>query len=407
MKINLPNVLLFISLTCAISSCNTINNLRESKKEMITFHKGNFKFDYINNQIVLKTEFSDNVKRNLLLDLGAPISVIFMDSSFTEIVTPDTKHSKGRSTMSADKTKLKREYLHWGKIKTDLFEIENSFLSSMERHDQFACNKINGVWGANIFSPDFKGQRNKIIVIRMQDSTIAVMDSLPEMRQWIKMETDFTLLSHIKLKATVGGKPTSLYFDTGFAGSIIMSRKAYEELQSDAELLYNKQITYGYIISSLSGSQIDTAYTIKCPVILGNNISIDNTTLISTKSIALNAIGMENISRFNILVDYQKNELYLQPNPNYQPPQETFFICKGFKARNMDNNNILVINLEVNSPAEKAGIKIGDQILSINNIEADKGDNCEVVRLLSEIDGKSTRNEVTIKRDNEILKFRL
>ncbi len=73
----------------------------------------------------------------------------------------------------------------------------------------------------------------------------------------------------------------------------------------------------------------------------------------------------------------------------------------------MNENHILIINMEVNGLAEKSGLKVGDQILSINNIEAGKGDNCEVVRLFGEIDGKSTQNEVTVKRDNEILKFKL
>jgi C-terminal processing protease CtpA/Prc len=73
----------------------------------------------------------------------------------------------------------------------------------------------------------------------------------------------------------------------------------------------------------------------------------------------------------------------------------------------MDENIIMVINMEVDGPAEKAGLKVGDQILSINNIKADEEDNCEVVKLFSEIYGNSTHNEVTVKRGNEILKFKL
>ncbi|MHC1774918.1 MAG: PDZ domain-containing protein [Lentimicrobium sp.] len=407
MKLKLLNTAFLISLIGTLISCNAVKNLRESKKEVITFHNGYHKFTYIDNQIILITTFSDSVERRLLLDLGAPISVIFIDSSLANLASSEKLKSISGHVISADGTKMKRENLHWGRINTSLFEIENSYMSSMERSDPFACKKLNGIWGANIFSPDFKGRRNKIIHIRMQDSTIAILDSLPEMSSWFKMNADFTMLSHIKVKSTIESYPTYLYFDTGFGGSILMSEGDFKEVKKSNYVSNDQKITYGYIMSYLSGSQIDTLYSNKFLVELENNITIDNATVLSAQSKILNAMGMEIISRYNILINYQRNELYLQPNPNYQPPPKTFFMCKGFKARNMNDNHILVINMEVNGPAEKAGLKVGDQILSINNIEADKGDNCEVVRLFGDIDGKSTQNDVVVKRNNEILKFKL
>ncbi|NTW26385.1 MAG: PDZ domain-containing protein, partial [Lentimicrobium sp.] len=65
------------------------------------------------------------------------------------------------------------------------------------------------------------------------------------------------------------------------------------------------------------------------------------------------------------------------------------------------------INLTVNGLAEKAGLKVGDQIISIDNIKANEGDNCEVVRLISELDGKSMQHNLIIKRGTETLSFQL
>jgi len=378
-----------------------------ANNERLTFNNGTYKFNYIENQILIYTEFSDQISRNFILDLGAPTGVVFMDSSLAHIITDKKSIPSINNTQSATGAKMKHKYIPWGTIKTNWFTLENSFMSSLDRPDPFACNKISGIWGADLFSPNFKGLGNKILLIQMQDSMVSILDSLPNIDKWICIESDFSIMSYIKIKASIDGKLMYFYFDTGFSGSMILTRETYNAMHKDTNKLYDEKMIYGYITNSLSGTQIDTAYSGISALNLSNGLLTDSITWLSTKSLIVNALGMEYIRRFNVLVDYQGRKLYLQPNPNYRKSQKTFFQSKGFKARNMDGNTILVINMEVNGPAEKAGLKVGDQILSINNMDADKRDNCEVVRMISEIDGKSTQNEVTIKRGNEIMKFTL
>jgi len=390
-----------------LQSCQINNIINNSNKENLILKPGFHKFIYEDNQIIIKTEFTDNIERNFLLDLGAPINTIFMDSSMKKIIENSKPiQSLGRSS-SADGISIKREYLPWGNLKTNLFELENSFVSSMIRPDPFACSKLSGMWGSEIFASGYKSKKNKILLILMQDSTVAVLDSLPSLENWTKIITSFTVFSHIHVKYKIGEKKAKFIFDTGFGGSIIMNRETYLTAQREPNSFIDQNQIYGYITNTLTGTQMDTAYRGSFIMDLGNGIISDSTVVISTSAVNVNAIGMEFIKRFNVLVDYKKNALYLQPNPNYQHPKKTFFMYKGFKARNMNDNNILVINLEVDGQAEKAGLKVGDQILSINNIKANEGDNCEVVKLISEIDGNSTQNEVTVKRGNEIMKFTL
>ncbi|MBK6344967.1 MAG: PDZ domain-containing protein [Bacteroidales bacterium] len=75
------------------------------------------------------------------------------------------------------------------------------------------------------------------------------------------------------------------------------------------------------------------------------------------------------------------------------------------KPNNSIADGFRIMNLYVNSIAEKAGLKIGDEIISINNIRIDEGDPCEIERIYSRLDGNKVDNEIIVKRGEEILKF--
>jgi hypothetical protein len=402
------NYLAFLAISATfLNGCGFIQTLNGLSREQLNIENQSIQFSYIDNQILIDTEFPHGSKRLFLLDLGSPVNVVFKDSSLVNMEGVVNNNKFSRRSGSADGNHMKREFIKWGNLRTSSFELENSFLSTFERPDPYACNKISGIWGASLFTDHSKGKNNKILIINMQDSTAAFLDTLPSLENWILIESNFTYMSHIKLYASIGEKKTSFYFDTGFSGSIIMSSDTYNATFMGNENFKDEKKIYGYITNSLSGTQIDSANQCSFSLNLSKDLTVDSVAVLSTKSIDLNALGMEFIRRFNVLVDYKKKQLYLQPNPNYRPPKMTFFISKGFKARVMNDNKILIINMDLNGLAEQAGLKIGDQILSINNIETDTGDNCEVVRLFAEIDGKPTGNKVTIKRNNEILNFEL
>jgi hypothetical protein len=95
----------------------------------------------------------------------------------------------------------------------------------------------------------------------------------------------------------------------------------------------------------------------------------------------VNAMGMDLIKRFNILVDYQKQNLYLQPNPAYFKPKKNIFQLSGFKARSPGNKELIVVNMVAGSLAEKAGMKIVQQYNRpvLNRTEKEKGAYSEII----------------------------
>ena len=407
MKIKSIHIFLILVILASISGCQIIKILNASRDENVTFVYTPIKFQLSGNQIILETRLQSNDKSNFLLDLGSPISIIFIDSTASEHSYGKSISNKKQKATSADGKRLMREYLDWGTITTNWFKIENSVLSTIYRNDPFDCNNLGGIWGADIFAQDIKGKRNKILLIKMQDSTLRILDKLPPLENWTKLNTRFNMLSHIKILTSVNKNKTKVFFDTGFSGSLILKNSVFRDIQSqDKKSISNTQIVYGHLHSSLAGSAApDTAYTGIMNLQLGPGLQIDSVQVVTTPNMIVNAMGMDLIKRFNILVDYQKQNLYLQPNPAYFQSKKNIFQLSGFKARSFENKELIVVNMVAGSPAEKVGLKIGDQIVSINNIRVDEINPCETYRTFEELSCESTGNVIIVKREGEIFKF--
>ena len=401
-KINLICLLLVAYFT---TSCNVFKYVRHLQKENTQFNSGYHEFLYVENQIILETDFMDGKQRNLLFDLGSPTNIIFLDTTFSSLIENQKPIYSLSKVKSADGITQKQKYYQFGMLKNNSFSIENSIILSVLRPDLNACTKINGILGAGNFQPSFKGKNNKIVIIRMQDSTLAILDTLPSLDNWIPIEARFIKLSHIKIAITIDGEKYWFYFDTGLSRSIVMTRETYKNTTGRQETPILERKVYGYIANTLSGPRYDTAITRTINLSLGNGLMADSIPAISIEAVNLNVVGMEFISKYNVMVDYQNKKLYMQANPNYKHPDHSFFITKGFKVLNTKNEEILIMNLTMNSPAEKAGLRIGDQLIKINNTKANQGANCETLKVFNKIDGNGSDNEITIKRGDETLKF--
>ena len=74
-------------------------------------------------------------------------------------------------------------------------------------------------------------------------------------------------------------------------------------------------------------------------------------------------LGARIIHRFNIILDYAKNSIYLKPNGNYKNAFE--FPLKGFALEN-ENGKMKVHYVIKDSDAYAKGIREGDQLLTID-----------------------------------------
>lgn len=74
-------------------------------------------------------------------------------------------------------------------------------------------------------------------------------------------------------------------------------------------------------------------------------------------------IGNDVLRRFNIILNYEKREIYLLPNSHFNEPFD--YSYSGLELYLIDNV-IMVGDVAKGSPAEEAGVKEGDVVIAVN-----------------------------------------
>jgi len=74
-------------------------------------------------------------------------------------------------------------------------------------------------------------------------------------------------------------------------------------------------------------------------------------------------LGNDILRRFNVIINYQKGDIYLLPNKHFFEPFD--YSYSGMELY-MVNGRIIAGDVAKGSPAEDAGVKEGDEILAVN-----------------------------------------
>ncbi len=82
--------------------------------------------------------------------------------------------------------------------------------------------------------------------------------------------------------------------------------------------------------------------------------------------------GGEILNHFNIILDYTRQRIMFEPNSSFSEP--FVFDCAGlfFTAEGQNYKTIKIYSVLPDSPASEAGLKIGDVILSVNNLSSNQ-----------------------------------
>ena len=276
------------------------------------------------------------------------------------------------------------------------------------RLDEYVGVEIHGIIGADLF-------RNLVLKIDYKRNTIYLQrtSSFPTPRKkWKEIPVSIDKNKpYILAQATLGNKKTEvkLLVDTGAGLSLLL----HTNTSADIELPEN--IIQGSIGRGLGGileGYLGRVNRLEFGGLFFNNIVTnyqDVSEAISIESISNRngILGHALISRFNIIIDYPKEKLYLLPHRRYN---------KGFKydrsgleliVTGKSLKTIIVYNIIKGSPAAEAGFQKGDKILSVNRIPTRFLNLKGVSQKLSKKIGKEIR--IKIKRGDQImfLRFKL
>jgi hypothetical protein len=396
---NMKKLSLLLFSLFLFNSCSLIKLIKHKNKEDLIASNTLCPFDIKNDKIILNTIFPNSEQHNMALDLGAGTTILLKNSGLHYIDSLQPELSYGKIS-SADNQKQKIQFSSIGSVETDALKINNAFLPLFPDFQGLACSKVVGVWGADAFD-------EKILLLRMQDSTIAVFDTLPSLKDWTMVESKYKY-PHFYVILKVGTQKVRLLFDTGSSSGIVMSEDLYnEKIESQAQFIKDYQKWYGHAFNTASGlTAADTTITAILTHSFWGDFPVDSIPITISNKIKRSVMGMDVFKRFNILLDYSGNKIYIQNNPNFILTNEKMYVSQmGFNYRNMDGNKVIVIVIKSNSFAEKAGLKINDEIISINGISLDASDPCKVDEIFNQMASKENGNRINVKRGNETLTF--
>ena len=188
-------------------------------------------------------------------------------------------------------------------------------------------------------------------------------------------------------------------FDIG-AGLCLMLNKDFIE---DSSFLSKKRVLYAKEAEGVGG-KIDMHMTVIREMRMGpyrfRNIPVfvfNDTFNITSYPYLSGIIGNDILRRFNIILNYAKKEFYFMPNSHYQDAFD--YAYSGIELYMIDGK-IILGDVATGSPAEKAGLKEGDEVIGINNVI---GQNLQLFKSALQVQGDKIR--MIVNRDGDLMEF--
>ncbi len=195
--------------------------------------------------------------------------------------------------------------------------------------------------------------------------------------------------------------PFNFYFDTGAGLCFLMS----ERFAKDSAILLKKRKPMVTQAEGLGG-MLKMRFTVvkeikigpyrfrKVPTYLYQD---DNN--ITSYPFTGGLVGNDILRRFNIVFNYPQREIHLQPNSHFNDQFD--YAYTGIGMYYIDGK-IMVVDVIKDSPAEKAGFKVGDEIVSVGN---DISKNIQHYKTL--LQASYEHIKVIVRRDNLLLQLML
>jgi len=105
-------------------------------------------------------------------------------------------------------------------------------------------------------------------------------------------------------------------------------------------------------------------------------------------------IGNDILRRFNVIINYDKRDIYITPNSHFAEPFD--YSYPGIELY-MINGKIIIGDVAVGSPAEKAGLLEGDEVISVNK---NFTQNLNTYKIILQVPNE--RVHLIIRRANEL-----
>ncbi len=327
-------------------------------------------FEYRNNFIIVELVFNDLFPLKFIFDTGAEHTVL-TKRQVVDIL--GLNYQRRFEIMGADLETTLIAYLVRGvSFKTEELLAYNRSILVLEqdyfKFDEFIGTEIHGILGADFF-------RRFVIEIDYDRKRIVFMDPAkfkPPKKGYEQLKTEiFRSKPYIEGETLLPNKtrvPTKLLMDTGASLGLLLYTDTHPDLNVPEN---NIPSDIGFGLSGVLKGYLGRVDRLEVEDLTFNGVvtnfqktqpTVDSTYLNNRNGI----IGNELLSRFDIILDYPRQTLYLKPDKDYGDRFKFDMSGIFFIATGKTLSDFKVLYVLKDSPAERAGVQKGDMLVRLN-----------------------------------------
>lgn len=373
---------LFVSLTvCAQNSKQVLEWINKAHPDNKDFYF-EIPFDYRNNQIVIQVTIG-NQTYDYIFDTGGYNDItdgIQKKNNFPVLTTQTVGSSNG---LKSKVNIVKVDSLKIGQL---VFRDIAALQMNFDPSPTITCTVDGALIGASII-------RNCIWQIDFSRRKILVTDRLskiPHLDKALKVPVTFNNRLMPFIEAKIDGKKEQFMFDLGSSTRFSLTQKTALKYISAKQPI---EVT-GLRSEGGNGILVQTAAVFKADVFEIGSVKYKNKPVLYSKAGVENLIGNPIIKDFIVTMNFKDSELYLSPLPDTHLTEgwNSFGLQAAYK-----NDKVLVTSLFKGLPADKAGLKIDDEIVSANGKRVDCKNYCDCMVMLAHIFDGNTKLNLDIK----------
>lgn len=418
---NLRQCYLLILLIALFASVDTFSQKRKRQEQDFGFNlrhslqkKTVIPFKVYSNLVVMKVIFNDNDTLNFILDTGVS-SIFLVDPALGERLK--LKYVRQvQITGAGEENSLAANISIGHKVQFgDVIGNHQNIVVLSEdilRLSEIMGIPIHGIFGHDLF-------KNFVVTIDYAASQLTLTkpnkfkfkrkygDRYPIVVTQNKPYTDSFFITAYNSQET----PVRLVIDTGAGHALLLNENEAKIPLPDKVIRANlgrglNGEIYGHIgrVSSLRMGEIELKDVLASfPDSLSFSMKFP-----ASDNDRQGSIGCEFLRRFKVTFNYSEGYMALKPiKKKIKESFEQDMSGLSIKAGGADFKEFVVTDVSKDSPAQIAGMKTGDQIIFLNNINMKELTVSEIVRTLASKEGKEI--EVFFRREGslEFASFRL
>lgn len=357
-----------------------------------------------NNHIYLQTSINGSEPRWFLLDSGAGITVLNED--IADVFDVDLQGNvEGTGTGEGS---VEVSLASGVRVSVQGVEIADQTVAaiSLSEFEQFVGRPLYGILGSGFF--------NRFVVdIDYENELLGLYDPKEYSYQGAGQAIPLIFEGsnpHFEALISVAGQQLRGKFtvDTGSTGSVGLARPFVEKhdlLNSGIDLIPSP---FGLGVGGESRSMLGRLDSLRLGNFKFDNVIAgfsQNEAGSMSDPNAAGIIGAEILRRFHVVFDYSNQVIYLEPNGDQSDAFDSNMSGLVLRSDGADFDQFFIFRLVDGGPADMAGLRVDDQIISIDGRLANEFTQSKIVELFSSEAGR--KFVLGVRRGNEELEIEL